>query len=145
MCHVLHFKRANPTTTHREKASAQSVLHCLHTLTSRCKWVDLKYSLCGFCLTTLMLYLCWGLFSLQQKDLCLNGRALKVAPAAFNGLPNEIRAMVALSPNPLHFDGAKPACVPLAVCIDRGSTTFIFDFRKSERSKQNNRKVITKK
>ena len=59
--------------------------HCWHSFTSRCKWVDLKFTLCVLCLDTLMLYLCWGLFSLQQKNLCLNGSALKVAPAAFNG------------------------------------------------------------
>lgn len=37
-----------------------------------------------------MLYLCWGLFSLQQKNLCLNGSALKVAPTAFNGLQTRL-------------------------------------------------------
>jgi len=64
--------------------------HCWHSFTSRCKWVDLKFTLCVLCLDTLMLYLCWGLFSLQQKNLCLNGSALKVAPAAFNGLQTRL-------------------------------------------------------
>lgn len=64
--------------------------HCWHSFTSRCKWVDLKFSLCVLCLATLMLYLCWGLFSLQRKNLCLNGSALKVAPTAFNGLQTRL-------------------------------------------------------
>ncbi|KAL1007384.1 hypothetical protein UPYG_G00086060, partial [Umbra pygmaea] len=71
---------------------------CLNTLTSTCKWADLKCSLCEFCLTTSVLYLSCGLFSLQPKDRCLNGRALKEAPAAFNSLPNQLRAMAVLSP-----------------------------------------------
>lgn len=64
--------------------------HCWHSFTSRCKWVDLKFSLCVLCLATLMLYLCRGLFSLQRKNLCLNGSALKVAPTAFNGLQTRL-------------------------------------------------------
>lgn len=64
--------------------------HCWHSFTSRCKWVDLKFTLCVLCLDTLMLYLCWGLFSLQRKNLCLNGSALKVAPTAFNGLQTRL-------------------------------------------------------
>lgn len=64
--------------------------HCWHSFTSRCKWLDLKFSLCVLCLATLMLYLCWGLFSLQRKNLCLNGSALKVAPTAFNGLQTRL-------------------------------------------------------
>lgn len=42
----------------------------------------------------------------KKKKLCMNGSALKVAPTAFNGLPNQIRPMAALSPNPLRSDGA---------------------------------------
>lgn len=71
------------------RACAQK-LHCWPSFTSTCKCVDLKFSLCVLCLTTLMLYLCWGLFSLQRKNLCLNGSALKVAPTTLNGLQTRL-------------------------------------------------------
>lgn len=83
-----------PLTTRRrtktERLSMNTEPRCWHSFTSRCKCPDLKFSLSVLCLATLMLYLCWGLFSLQQKNLCLNGSALKVAPTAFNGLQTRL-------------------------------------------------------
>lgn len=63
-----------------------------------------------------MLYLCWGLFSLQRKkeekkNPVLEWQCPQSSSCCFQWPPNEIRPTAALGPNPLHLDGAEPACV----------------------------------